>query len=171
VSSSSIGACVGLAASLTAQISWLCCFSWTSAASATLSVRPGSCRYIGGPMFPRPGIGPRRSAVFDGRSEPLRPGSSNCRARNSKRWSPIRERPGRPSRAPHRARRPGPTGEREPPMSRMGPRRRDASGYGIVRGPAGLGAVGMGGTRPPRSRRRNIQVRRGPRPDSVSQCR
>ena len=89
-------------------------------------------------MFPRPGIGPRRSAVFQGRSEPLRPGSSNCRARNSKRWSPIREGPGRPSRAPLRARRPGPTGEREPQMSRTGPRRRDASGYGVVPGFRGL---------------------------------
>jgi hypothetical protein len=127
-------------------------------------------------MFPRPGIGPRRSAVFDGRSEPLRPGSSNCRARNSKHWSPIRERPGRPSPAPLRARRPGPTGESEPPMSRTGPRRRDASGYGVVPGFRGLEGGRDGGDevaeitaanhsgppRPPNRRREPVPVNRHP---------
>jgi hypothetical protein len=126
-------------------------------------------------MFPRPGI-PRRSAVFDGLSEPLRPGSSDCRPRNSKRWSPIRERTGRPSRAPLRARRPGPTGEREPPMSRSGPRRRDASGYGVVPGFRGLeggrdrgdevaeitAANHPGPPRPPARRREPVPVNRHP---------
>jgi hypothetical protein len=149
-------------------------FLWTSAASATLSlalVGTLEAQCFRGPASGR--VGP---PVFDGRSEPLRPGSSNCRARNSKRWSPIRERPGRSSRAPLRARRPGPTGEREPPMSRAGPRRRDASGYGVVPGFRGLEGGRDGGDeaaeitaanrpgppRPPARRREPVPVNRNP---------
>jgi hypothetical protein len=60
-------------------------------------------------------------------------------------------------------------------MSRTGPRGRDASGYGIVRGPAGLGPVGMGDEaaeitaanhpgppRPPAKRREPVSVNRHP---------
>src|SRR5665213_890778 len=72
---------------------------------------------------------------------PLRPWSSGCHARNSDRWPPIKERPGRPARAPLHARRPGSTGEGEPPMSRTGPRRPVASAmsYVVARGSRGLG--------------------------------
>jgi hypothetical protein len=130
---------------LTARLSRHYRRSRTSAGSAAPPQRRCTYRYIGDPTFPRPRTRPGRRGVFDKHTELLRPCSSDRHARNSGRWSPIRGRPGRP--APFRARRPGSTGEGEPPMLRTVPRRPDgsATSYVVVRVSRGLGDGREGG--------------------------
>ena len=146
VTSSSTGAVLPLAVLvLTVRISRHYRRSQTSTGSADSPLRRCTDRYIGDPIFPRRRTRPGRRRVFDKRPESIRPWSSGRPRRNSDRWPPIRGRPGRT--APFGARRPGWTGEGEPPMSRTGPRKPGASAtsYVVVRGSRGLGGGREGG--------------------------